>query len=115
MLIARVLAEPCPKCGKVGQFGNVNVSHDTLLRGCNSCGARVRIPLPQLRKKVLYLDQSFLSIAFKDKDARYVQAAMRIADLTHRQLLVCPRSHIHEIETNLWKADSKAALWDFVR
>ncbi|MFZ1428112.1 MAG: hypothetical protein WAS21_15225 [Geminicoccaceae bacterium] len=115
MLITKVLPFPCPKCGSTGRFGNVHVVKDILIRGCNACGVRMKTHLPHLHKKVLYLDQSFLSLAFKDKDARYVEAVRRIADLTHRQLLVCPRSDIHEHETHLWQADSKAALWNFVK
>jgi hypothetical protein len=87
----------------------------TLLRGCTECGARFRIPLPPLRKKVIYLDQSFLSNAFKRKDPRYSKIADRIAGLSHRQLLVCPRSHVHEQECHLWEAENKKELWSFVK
>ena len=115
MWIFRILRVPCPRCHIVGKFGNLNVSQNILRRGCNACGYRQDISLPELKKRVLYLDQSFLSNAFRERDERYMRAATRISDLTHRQLLVCPRSFIHEDETHLWRSEHQEALWAFVK
>lgn len=115
MLITHYLRQPCPACGKAGNYGNVNVSGDTLNRGCNACGKWERIPLPDLRKTIIYLDQFFLSHAFREGQEDFVRAAERIRDLASRQLLVSPWSSVHEFETHLWRHTSQADLWKFIK
>ncbi len=115
MLITRVLTFPCPRCETTGEYGNVHISNDVLLRGCNACGHRIHFQLPKLQKTVIYLDQFFLSHAFRRKIPEFVRAAERINDLARRQLLVCPRSSTHELETHLWRHPDQKALWKFIR
>lgn len=115
MLITHHLQQPCPACGKTGSYGNVNVTGDTLNRGCNACGNWERIPLPELRKTVIYLDQFFLSHAFREGQEDFVRAAERIKDLASKQLVVSPWSSIHEFETHLWRHASQADLWKFIK
>jgi hypothetical protein len=55
----------------------------------------------QTRKKILYLDQSFLSMAFR-KDTKWEMPMGRIKDLLNLQLLVVPYSPTHEEETHFW-------------
>ncbi len=115
MLITRPISEPCPMCDTVGKHGNVSVARNWLTRGCNACDERYDLELPQIRKQVLYLDQSFLSHAFRGTNAAYVDAAKRVISLVRQQQLVCPWSLVHELETHQWKAASQQALWEFIK
>ncbi|MFY8042970.1 MAG: hypothetical protein ACOVOD_08590 [Rhodoferax sp.] len=58
--------------------------------------------LPRLKKRVVYLDQSLLSSAYKRGDARSVRIVDWISDLACKQLLVTPHSNVHESETYQW-------------
>jgi len=115
MLITRHLDEPCPKCGGRGKYGNVNVGTNILNRGCNNCGEWIRLLLPNIRKKVIYLDQFFLSHAFRDKEQPFVDAANRIKDMAARQLIVCPYSSVHTDETHLWRHEQQEELYKFIK
>ncbi len=114
MIVTRVIGK-CPGCGAEASFGNVFVSNNTLLRGCLNCKYSVNIPLPPLSKVVLYLDQSFLSHAFRAELAEFVKAARLIAGLTDAQLLVCPHSSTHETETYQWRHPQQQKLWEFIK
>jgi hypothetical protein len=83
-------------------FGNVNVFGASLLRGCGYCKYSEEIPLPPIRKKILYLDQFFFSHAFRGAEPRFVKATERIRSLARQQLLTAPSSSLHEDETLLW-------------
>jgi hypothetical protein len=106
---------PCPNCGSVGQFGNIGVSGDVLRRGCNACGDGNLSPLPKLQTTVIYIDQFFLSHVFRKEQKPFVEVAARIADLAQRQLLVCPSSSAHELETHLWGDERRDSLWGFIK
>jgi hypothetical protein len=105
----------CPNCGKEGKFGNVNITADTLNRGCNFCGKWINIHLPPVKKDILYLDQFFLSHAFRNNEQPFVNAVKRIQELASQQLLVCPYSRIHTEETHLWRRDEKNNLFKFIK
>jgi hypothetical protein len=64
------------------------------------------------RKKVLYLDQCLLSLAFR-KDQAAEKAMRRINELVALQLLVVPYSSIHEEETQFYKQND--ALSNFIK
>lgn len=115
MLLTYVLNQKCPNCGKEGKFGNVNITGDTLNRGCNFCGKWNNIPLPLLKKKIIYLDQFFLSHAFRNNEQPFVEAVERIEQLASRQILVCPYSRIHTEETHLWRHDEQNKLYEFIK
>lgn len=115
MLISRRLKVACPKCSATGAYGNIFVRAGFVLRGCNHCKHTHKVALPPLRKRILYLDQFFLSHAFRKREARFVAASERIQELAHRQLLVCPWSPTHELETHLWRHDQQADLWKFIK
>lgn len=101
MWVTRVLGN-CPGCGAIKKFGNVSVRESYVLRGCSSCQYSEHIPLPPLRKKVLYLDQFFFSHSFLEKDRRFVDAAQQISKISADQLLVVPYSSVHEDEAHQW-------------
>lgn len=117
MLVTRVLGD-CPGCGGKRRFGNVFVRGNHVLRGCMSCKYSTTVWLPELRKKVLYLDQFFFSSAFRERDPRFVKAAQRIRQISALQLLVAPFSSIHEDETHQWRGyggKNKEDLMEFIK
>lgn len=115
MLINTILNEPCPFCRSIGNYGNVSVSHNTLRRGCNSCKQWDIYNLPDLNKKVIYLDQFFLSHAFRMQEKPFVDAVERIKDLAAKQLVVCPFSSVHTKETHLWRHEDQQNLYEFIK
>ena len=115
MLITHILNEACPFCSVSGQYGNVNVGDNLLNRGCNNCGEWDRYPLPVIKKEIIYLDQFFLSHAFRQQEQAFVDAAERIKDMAARQLVVCPYSSVHTDETHLWRHEQTEKLYEFIR
>jgi hypothetical protein len=71
------------------------------------------VQLPAVRKKVLYLDQFFLSHVFRENDPRFIEAAGRVKKLAALQLLVVPYSSVHEDETHQW--EKYAELFNFIK
>ncbi len=114
MLVTRIVGD-CPGCGRRAAFGNISVSGTTLVRGCPYCKYCERLPLPVLSKQILYLDQSFFSHAFRAGLREFVDAAQLIGELAHAQVLVCPRSSIHETETHQWRHPQQQLLWEFIK
>ncbi|MHB9119363.1 MAG: hypothetical protein ACYC2R_13980 [Burkholderiales bacterium] len=111
-LVVYVLGD-CPGCGAKDSFGNVEVFKTYVYRGCKRCRYNEQVPLPAVKKKVLYLDQFFFSHAFRVGDERFLDAADRIARLTALQLLAVPYSSIHEDETHQWK--KRDELFKFIK
>jgi hypothetical protein len=68
-----------------------------------------------LEKEILYLDQFFLSHAFRAELPEFVDAARLIGELAHAQLLVCPFSRTHETETHQWRHPQQQRLWEFIK
>jgi len=67
---------------------------------------------------VLYLDQFFLSNAFKKRDVRFRSAAQLIEEKAKRQLLLTPYSSTHEDETYQWRGyagKSRDDLMEFIK
>lgn len=77
------------------------------------CKCSMHIPLPPLKKTVLYVDQFFFSHAFRGGEKQFVQAADRIKGISALQLMVVPYSSIHKDETHQWAG--RDALYDFIR
>jgi hypothetical protein len=101
MLVTRVIGD-CPGCGAKNSYGNVSVN-DHVLRGCKHCKYESLVRLPDIRKKVIYLDQFFFSHSFRRGDQRFLTAVERVKRMTHLQLLVAPYSSVHEDETRQWR------------
>lgn len=117
MLVTRVLGD-CPGCGGKNSFGNVYIRRNHILRGCRSCKYKVTVRLPEIRKKIIYLDQFFFSSAFRERDQRFVNAAQRIRQISALQLLIAPFSSIHEDETHQWRGydgKNKDDLMEFIK
>lgn len=117
MLVTRVLRN-CPEYGGIDKYGNVFVAGSQVLRGCMSCNYSTTVRLPEIKKKVLYLDQFFFSSAFREQDERFESAVQRISRISALQLLVAPFSSIHEDETHQWRGydgKNKQDLIEFIR
>lgn len=117
MLVTHILGD-CPSCKSKNCFGNVSVQSDHVLRGCRRCKHKNYVWLPEIRKKVLYLDQFFFSGAFRGGDPRFIEAAERVKQAAHLQLLVAPYSSVHEDETLQWrgyKGFNNVDLLEFIK
>lgn len=113
MAIVSYTIGDCPGCGGKQSFGNVGIYGHYLRRGCGKCQYKTGIPLPSLRKKLLYLDQFFFSGAFRGGNEKFVKASKTIEGLSANQLLVAPYSSIHEDETHQW--EGKVELLEFIK
>jgi hypothetical protein len=116
MLVVRVIGD-CPGCGARNCYGNVAVS-DYILRGCKHCTYQSKVWLPEIKKRVIYLDQFFFSHAFRGGDQRFLAAAERVERMSHRQLLIAPYSSVHEDETHQWrgyKDKTREQLMEFIK
>lgn len=114
MLVTHIIGN-CPKCGTEASFGNVFVKGQILTRGCLRCDYSENFYLPKLSKVVLYLDQFFLSHAFREKIPEFVECIRLICDLADDQLIVCPISSVYETETHQWRHAQKEELWEFIK
>jgi hypothetical protein len=114
MLVCRIIGK-CPGCGEDEAFGNVSVGNNTLLRGCKYCTYKENVPLPDIKKGIIYLDQLFLSHAFRANLPKFVECAKLIDELSHEQLIICPWSYTHEIETYQWQNPQKDKLFEFIK
>ena len=117
MIVTRVLGD-CPNCKGKNKFGNVFIRDNRVLRGCMLCGYKEKIWLPEIRKKILYLDQFFFSSAFRGGDQRFLDAADKIRSISALQLLVVPYSSIHEDETHQWSGydgNNRTDLMEFIK
>lgn len=108
----------CPKCGK-DTFGVLMICSRHYCRRCSSCfwprgTERGGVyPLPELRKKIIYLDQCAISDMMKainpktraHRDGRvdpfWRQLFERLDSLCKFQLIICPDSDFHKHESLL--------------
>src|SRR5258706_252965 len=115
MTLVSYIIGACPSCGTPESYGNVMVGGNTLSRGCLQCKHWDRIPLPELQKKVIYLDQFFFSHAFRGEHRMFIEAKKRITDLDWAQHIVVPYSNVHEDESELWTEAQRAPLLEFIK
>ena len=103
----------CPKCGH-DTFGVLTIEGDRYSRRCRDCLHMVdRFPLPNLRKKIIYLDQYVVSNLMKlenpahqrnDKlktDTFWQELRSLLMELRRLQLIVCPDSASHVSESRI--------------
>ncbi len=114
MLVTRIIGS-CPQCQTQNSFGNVSIHSNALTRGCGSCSYSQTFLLPELKKTIVYLDQSFLSHAFREELDEFKTCADFIRQIAHDQLLVCPRSSTHKTETMQWRDSRRENLWEFIK
>lgn len=102
----------CSRCGTIESVGILSVGSRTLTRRCKKCRHTESEHLPELSKKVIYLDQLAFSEIFKTKAGtrnpsapseefwRRVSASLNKAVLL--QQAICPTSDIHSQETTVF-------------
>jgi len=103
----------CPECGGEQSFGILSVASDSYERRCKFCQFKATYFLPEVDKKVLYLDQFAVSEIFKIKkqkrraDAPHAQFWAEANELLERaiirQQIICPASNIHRDETMVYQ------------
>lgn len=101
----------CPACKKDDCFGILMISSRHFTRRCLECRHDETYPLPELDKKVLYLDQFVISNMMKainqnlgktDKvDKTYLKMFEELDALVKLQLIICPDSEFHRQESQL--------------
>jgi hypothetical protein len=110
----------CPACGK-DKFGVSIIRGSHLMRRCRDCWHKQDYELPQLKKKIIYLDQFVISNLMKLENPATKGHATVAADpfwrelrdmlfqLRHLQVICCPDSGSHEEEsrTSPFNADLK--------
>lgn len=103
----------CPQCGHEA-FGVLNIDGTSYSRRCRDCWHLVtRIPLPKLRKRLIYLDQYVVSNLMKlDNPELQRNDSLRsnpfwqelrdlLMELRRLQLIVCPDSASHVSESRI--------------
>lgn len=100
----------CPACGK-HKFGVCIISGSRLMRRCRDCLHKQDYRLPELRKKIIYLDQFVISNLMKLENPATKGHATVVEDpfwselhhllfqLRHLQMICCPDSSSHEQES----------------
>jgi len=110
----------CPACGK-DKFGVSIINDSRLMRRCRDCWHKQDYPLPELRKKIIYLDQFVISNLMKlDNPATKGHATVAadpfwrdLSDLLFQlrqlQVICCPDSgsHVEESRTSPFNAELK--------
>lgn len=103
--------QKCPKCCQPDTFGTLMVNDDSFTRRCSSCWHTDSIPLPELNKKVIYIDQFAISNMMKSLNTKTDANKKGRVDIFWRtlfekldrlcklQLIICPDSNIHTEES----------------
>ena len=102
---------PCPRCGHA-ELATLSIMNNVHTRRCGSCFRDEEELLPPLAKRMIYLDQMVISDIAKKLDPVWraekphvddfwLEAFDRIDRLVKLQLIVCPNSPIHEVESSL--------------
>ncbi|MGE0407487.1 MAG: hypothetical protein AB7O65_14430, partial [Candidatus Korobacteraceae bacterium] len=93
-------------------LGILSAGGDVVTRRCTNCRHSYSEPLPELNKKVLYLDQNAFSLLFSVRSAgRLPQGHEEFAREMHRRLtrlvllqqVILPHSDIHQDETIVFR------------
>ena len=102
----------CPKCGRQ-QFGIESIGGVTCSRRCKACFARDSVNLPAVSKRVVYLDQFFISNLAKTLNPRsprhaktkeqpfWTTAFEQLERALGAQAIVCPASRFQWNESRL--------------
>ncbi len=114
MILNRIIGN-CPKCNKINSYGILYIKSNSILYGCKSCQITHLHKLPDIRKKIIYLDQFFLSKVFRKSEPDFMELADKLMKLAHYQALVCPYSTIHETETHQWRREERSDLFKFIK
>jgi hypothetical protein len=102
----------CGFCLKKGTVTK-STSNNYLTTYCSKCRKTCNFPLLKISKKIIYLDQNFISNAYKMKSDLFLKRANRIQELSKKQLIICPYSDAHDKETYLFH--EREQLAEYIR
>jgi hypothetical protein len=94
----------CPACGRAEAYGVLMINALSYRRRCRECWHSDECPLPEVRKKVIYLDQMAISnmakvLLGRAVDAFWRELLERLDVLCKMQLVICPDSQAHREES----------------
>ena len=104
----------CPHCSNELYFQILNKENGLIFGQCNECKNRISVELPKLRKKLIYLDQWFVSNLFDDKKKEQFEGLIeKIKNLIALQKITIIVSDIHAGETaNIPISEKQALIWE---
>ena len=102
----------CPKC-TLNTFGNpmTGINAEYYMKECYECGHEERYSLPEIKKKIIYLDQFVIDNFVKTLDPKHpkhsvvsqdpfwLEAYKKLDVLSKAHLIVCPDSFYHRDES----------------
>lgn len=101
----------CPACKAAAEYGVLMIGGTSYVRRCRACWHSEPYPLPEIRKKILYLDQMAISNMTKLLHpevgrGRQIEPFWRdlfelLDVLCKMQLVICPDSQTHREESAL--------------
>jgi len=99
-----VTYKACPQCGE-NRFRPLEIMGEGILWKCKSCIYTEKESLPEITKKIIYMDQVAVSCMARSrrgkKEPRWNHLFDRLKQLIEDQLIVCPESLYHEYESEL--------------
>lgn len=103
----------CPCCHAPASFGPKQVHGQFWFTRCSKCGYYIHEPLPTITKRIIYLDQCFLSHVLSAKEPRWRAICDRLRLLIWLDLVICPYSRVHREESLLaeYSRDDLKALY----
>lgn len=126
-LMRKIIYDPsvatvsCPMCGATIPWNRVIQRDDgTATAHCNCGLGLAQVLLPEVEKKLIYLDQSFLSDAWESRNAQVGEGTVRrilskIQELKYKQQLVVVVSDIHSAETSaipIERTEKRDGIWE---
>lgn len=111
----------CPKCKK-SSFGVLMINGHGYTRRCRECWFSDRFDLPELNKKVIYLDQFAVSEMMKainkklkkekNIDRFWFSLFEKLEKLNKLQFIVCPESSFHRSESLLFEPKAMKRMYE---
>jgi len=111
----------CPKCKK-DSFGVLMINRRGYTRRCRECWFSNHFGLPELNKKVIYLDQFAVSEMMKainkklkkekNIDRFWFSLFEKLEKLNKLQLIVCPESSFHRSESLLFEPKAMKRMYE---
>jgi Zn ribbon nucleic-acid-binding protein len=103
----------CPQCGRKNTFGkSMMTAHRSYTKECVECPYKQTFALPDIKKKIIYLDQFVISNMMKAlnprsasynkiraEQPRWLKLYERLDTLLKKQLIICPDSIYHRDES----------------
>lgn len=96
-----VIKAECPCCHAPASFGPRQIMGQFWMTRCSKCRHYTHEPLPPITKKIIYLDQWFLSNVLSAKEPHWKTACDKLRALIWLDFAICPYSQVHRDESLL--------------